>query len=280
MFVEKTHSISIIEILEGQKQDILKNIELLASDYFDKTGRQVCRSCPSDINYMILSLKNIYRMTQFKFKRHAAQYKNAKGDKTTISNGNLTDEKAIEFLRTNPARISLFAVYPSNWETILIDGAKKETPKQLKARLAAEAELQAANEAAAEKEAKDKAAAAAGTSENSPGPAAGTSSNLPGEAGTETEGNLDETEEEKEARLAAEAAEKEAAKAAAAAEAEAAAAAGEAAAAALAAGTTGTSSEKVLDVEVLSRMSLKELRAKYPEIKATSIKDFIDKLKA
>lgn len=214
-------------------------------------------------------------MTQFKFKRHAAQYKNAKGDRTTISNGNLTDEKAIEFLRTNPARISLFAVYPSNWETILIDGAKKETPKQLKARLAIEAELQAANEAAADKEAKAKAAAAGTTS---PEAAAGTSEKTSPEAGNEAEGNLDETEEEKEARLAAEAAEKEAAKAAASAEAEAAAAAGEAAAAALAAGTTGTSSPD--DVQDLSRLSLKELRAKYPEIKATSIKDFIDKIKA
>jgi len=252
MFVEKKQSLSIIEILEGTKQDILKNIELLASDYLEKTGRRVCRSCPSDINYMILSLKNIYRMTQFKFKRHAAQYKNAKGDRTTISNGNLTDEKAIEFLRTNPARISLFAVYPSNWETILIDGVDKETPKEKMNRLAIEAELQAAA---------DKSEKLAGIT--SPEAAAGTSEKTLTEAGTQTEGNIDETEEGKEE------AGTEAGTLTAEEEAE---IAGELAAA----NATGTSE----DVQDLSTLSLKELRAKYPEIKATSIKDFIDKIKA
>ncbi len=79
-------------------------------------------------------------MVQFKFKRHAAMYKNKKGDKVTISNGNLTDEKAIEFLRTNPERISLFAEYPSNWETLIVEGAKPETKKEKEKRLAMEAE--------------------------------------------------------------------------------------------------------------------------------------------
>ena len=109
----------------------------------EKTGRKVCRSCPSDVNYMILSLKNLYNMCQFKFKKHSAQYKNMKGDKVTISNATMTDKSAVEFLRTNPERISLFAVYPSNWETLLIPGSKKETKKAKEARLIIEAELKA-----------------------------------------------------------------------------------------------------------------------------------------
>jgi hypothetical protein len=139
---------TIPEILEGTKKDIVANIDLLAKVYLEKTGRKVCRTCPSDINYMILSLKNIYKMTQFKFKRHAAQYKVKKGDKTTISNATLTDEKAVEFLRENPERISLFMTFPSNWEQLLVDGADAETEEEKNARIAAEAEAEAAAEAA------------------------------------------------------------------------------------------------------------------------------------
>ena len=39
-------------------------------------------------------------MSKFKFKSPYAQYKNKKGDKYTISNSTMTDEKAIEFLST------------------------------------------------------------------------------------------------------------------------------------------------------------------------------------
>ena len=89
-------------------------------------------------------------MTQFKFKRHAASYKNAKGDKTTISNATMSDEKAVEFLATNPERIRLFSDYPSNWETLIVDGVKSETKAQKEKRLAKEAELVAAKTGNAE----------------------------------------------------------------------------------------------------------------------------------
>ena len=36
-----------------------------------------------------------------------------------ISNYNLTDELAVEFLRVNPNRISMFSVYPENLEELL-----------------------------------------------------------------------------------------------------------------------------------------------------------------
>ena len=134
----------IKQILQGNEKEILANIKILAEDYFQKTGRKVCRTCPSDIRFMILSLKNIYQMTKFSFKKPLAQYKNKKGDRTTISNSTMTDEKAIEFLKTNPERIKLFAKFPSNWEQLLVDGVKKETAKQKEKRLAIEAEMAAA----------------------------------------------------------------------------------------------------------------------------------------
>ena len=198
---------SIPEILEGSKKEIQSNIGFLAKDYLEKTGRKVCRTCPSDLNYMILTLKNLYKMTQFKFKRHAAQYKNKKGDRTTLSNSNMTDEKAIEFLNTNPERIRLFSDYPSNWETLILDGLDSETEAEKEKRLAAEAEVAAAMDLNDE---------------------------VPAE----------ETEAEKEMKQA----EKDA--------------------------------EEALKPkkEDLLKMSLKDLRAKYPNIKATSIKDFVQKV--
>lgn len=135
---------TILEILNGTSKDIKANFKLLAADYKEKTGRKVCPSCPSDIQYMILSLKNIYKMTQFKFKRHAAIYKDKKGDKTTISNATMSDEKAIEFLKTRPQRIELFSEYPSNWLDLVNGNAETEAQKEV--RLAAEAEAMLAAE--------------------------------------------------------------------------------------------------------------------------------------
>ena len=89
-------------------------------------------------------------MTNFSFKRHAAQYKNLKGDKTTISNNTMTDEKAVEFLKTNPQRIELFATFPKNWKKLIKGEA--ETSEQLEVRLAIEAEIADANKAKKETE--------------------------------------------------------------------------------------------------------------------------------
>lgn len=186
---------TIIEILEGTKKDILNNIDLLAKDYQKKTGKILNKGCPACINEMLLTLKNQYKMTQFKFKRHAASYKNKKGDKTTISNSTMTDEKAVDFLRTNPERIKLFSEYPSSWETLLIEGVSSETDAEMEIRIAAEAEAKAVAEA--------------------------------------KENNEDVSSE--------------------------------------------TDAEK-LSYDELMKIPLKDLRKQYPEIKATSIKEFVDQI--
>ena len=136
----------MLKILSASKTVIKSNLQLLAKDYKEKTGRTVCLTCPSDIAYMLSTLKTIYKMTVFEFKRERAQYKNAKGDRTTISNNTMTDEKAIEFLKTNPKRISLFSKFPENWKEVIKGTAKTEG--QVEAEAQAEEATKAAEEAA------------------------------------------------------------------------------------------------------------------------------------
>ena len=195
---------NIVEILEGSNKTILENLDSLAKVYFERKGKKLNRGCSSCIAAMILSLKNVYKMTEFKFARHAASYKNRKGDKTTISNSTMTDEKALNFLKTDPSRIKLFSEFPSNWEE-LVEG-KIETEEEKEKRFAMEAELKQTGEE-------------------------GTEENTSGESGEETEEN-----------------------------------------------TSGGESE--ISREDLMKLSLKDLREMYPEVKATSIKDFVEKVLA
>ena len=96
-----------------------KDLNTMYLGYKEITGRVVCLSCKGEVANMILTLKNYFKMTNFKFKSPLAQYKNKKGDTSTISNSNMNDEKAIEFLRTRPERIELFVEYPENWKELL-----------------------------------------------------------------------------------------------------------------------------------------------------------------
>lgn len=219
-FKEDNINMTIPEILNGTKKDISANINLLAKIYTEKTGRKVCKTCPSDVQYMILSLKNIYQMTQFKFSRHAAMYKNKKGDKTTISNGTMTDKKAIEFLKTNPKRIELFSEYPSDWKELLA-GKKKEGKKEKELRLAAEAEVKIAADKAAEAEVKKDDKVSDETVKEDSGK------------------NEDNVSPGKDSSTEAKPSRKE-----------------------------------------LEKMKFKDLRVRFPKIKATSTKDFIDKVLA
>lgn len=227
-------NMTIIEILEGTDKVILANIDLLAKDYLEKKGKKLNKGCSSCITEMVLTLKNYYKMTQFRFKRHAASYKNKKGDTTTISNSTMTDEKALKFLKTNPKRIELFSEFPSNWKE-LIKG-KIETEAEKEVRLAAEAEaIEAAKAAAAE------------ANKEIIGEDAGKNDTLEEAEAAEAAAGSGESEAEKEARLAAEKAAEDAMKP---------------------------------SREDLMKMSLKDLREKYPDVKATSIKDFVDKVLA
>ena len=206
---------TITEILKGTDKVIHANIDLLAADYLSKKGKILNKGCPACVKEMVLTLKHFYKMAQFKFKRNAASYKDKKGDKTTISNSTMTDEKALKFLKTNPERIELFSEYPSNWKE-LIEG-KIETEEERKKRIAAEAELAAAEAELAAAEA-ELAAAEEGKKET--------------EGGDKEEGEED--------------------------------------------GSVDISASR----EELMKMGLKELRKAYPNIKATSTEDFVNKVLA
>lgn len=241
-----TEDEKVIEILKGNDKLIFENIDLLAKVYLDRLKKKVNRTCPSCVRVMILTLKNFYKMVNFRFKRPAASYKNAKGDKTTISNSTMTDEKALIFLKTNPERIKLFSEYPSNWKK-LIKG-EIETEEQKEARIAAEAEaIEAAKQAA---DAANADLTGKG-SENPEGSKETPEQIAEREAAEAVEAVLaagsGESDAEKEARIAAEKAAEDASK----------------------------PSE-----EELKRMGLAELREKYPEVKATSIAAFVDKVLA
>jgi hypothetical protein len=132
----------IQQILNSSNKIISDNINVLAADYLEKTGKKVCRTCQSGIQLMVLTLKNYYNMVQFKLKE-SKYYRFEKGSKLTLTNHSMTDEKAIAFLKINPERIKLFSQYPSNWKD-LIEG-KEETEEDKETRLAIEAELKAAS---------------------------------------------------------------------------------------------------------------------------------------
>lgn len=61
-------------------------------------------------------------MSNFRFKKQAIYKLNGKGS-GNISNTNMTDEKAVAFLKGNPARIKMFSQFPENWKEML-EGAE------------------------------------------------------------------------------------------------------------------------------------------------------------
>jgi len=135
----------VTEIKEG-KEELKTHIKELSRVYKQKTGRKVCLSCPADLKYMLLTLENIFRRCSFRFKEDRAQYKVTPKDKETLSNENLTDEKALEFLAEDKGRIAVFSIYPKNWETFVVAGKMEDAKKAKEIELAAKAELAAIKE--------------------------------------------------------------------------------------------------------------------------------------
>ncbi|KQC33407.1 hypothetical protein AAU57_08830 [Nonlabens sp. YIK11] len=57
--------------------------------------------------------------SKFQLNKPQVIYKIEKGGSRTISNQNMTDELAVEFLNINPDRIRLFSKYPENYSEML-----------------------------------------------------------------------------------------------------------------------------------------------------------------
>lgn len=203
--------IDIKKILNSSDDVVSKNIEILSELYYKNTGRKLNKSCPSCVREMILTLKSVYNMSSFKFKKPNVQYKNKRGDKKTISNSTMTDEGAVEFLKTNTERIGLFSEYPSNWKKLI--SGEQETEEEKEKRLAIEAEIAESKKKKEGSDSKEK----------------------------------QETEEEKSEEKVD--------------------------------GLEVVDSEEVKPLkDDLMKKSLKELRSLYPDVKATSIEDFVNKV--
>lgn len=121
----------IQEILKSSNKIIKENIQLLADDYKRLSSRNVCKSCPSDIQNMLNYLKNHYKVVNFELKKPQVIYKLQKGSAKTISNAKMSDELALEFLKIKNERIELFSKYPENWVELITDEGDEEVkPKK------------------------------------------------------------------------------------------------------------------------------------------------------
>lgn len=120
---------------------IRQNIELIASTYKELFKKDLCRSCPAEMQLAIMKLRQHYKVLEFHLKRPIAQYKIRQSDRFTISNSNLTNELAIAFIKERRDRIELFDVYPENWEELVEMEGKTEQEREVY--MAAKAEMKA-----------------------------------------------------------------------------------------------------------------------------------------
>jgi hypothetical protein len=82
-----------------------------------------CTSCKKKkVVESTISQNNIMTQnSQFMMRANTGVHQIQFGSGFLISNANMTDALAIEFLKENPNRISLFEVYPENWRFLLND---------------------------------------------------------------------------------------------------------------------------------------------------------------
>ena len=92
---------------------------------------EACTGCPSKIPHYIQQIKNLKTTT--KMESIKPKFKLKSGTLLFATNGkgysehNITDEIAIELLKKNPNRKTLFAVLPEDWEKLL-EGEAEKTP--------------------------------------------------------------------------------------------------------------------------------------------------------
>ena len=101
-----------------------ENLRKLVGAYKEELGREVCVSCPSSLNEMIINLKKHYNMSDFRIKNNG-YYRLSKESSKTINNNIITNELAIEFLQIDTDRIKVFEAYPENWKE-MVEGKDAE----------------------------------------------------------------------------------------------------------------------------------------------------------
>ena len=123
----------ITQLLSHTFDEIYKDISKrgLLLQYYSNVfeAKDLCASCPGKLREYYQKLKskfnqNRFIMSNFKLKKDVGVKQMSFGSSEFISNDNITDEKAIEFLKINPNRSILFEVIPENWKE-LIEGEEK-----------------------------------------------------------------------------------------------------------------------------------------------------------
>lgn len=134
-------------------------------------GQLGCTTCNEDIAQLYSNLKNNGMSTLKNKIERNFELKNgfvgqmSFGSQQHLSNANLTDELALEFLSINPERIKCFETFPKNWQKLVTDFVaslaekKAQEAKQAKeAKEKAEIEKNAQQKAQIEKIVDDKLA--------------------------------------------------------------------------------------------------------------------------
>lgn len=105
--------------------------------YRKHVNPDICSGCGgSRIQEYYLTIKSMFMKgvieSNFKFAEQGAVFPMEFGSDVLLSNANLTDELAIEWLKKNPNRIVHFDRYPENWRELIGNKGVKVERKPIK----------------------------------------------------------------------------------------------------------------------------------------------------
>lgn len=104
------------EIIQRAELGDKRAIRQLYTVWLEKGGKPLCLQCGGEVATLIRTMKtNEYTTSEWQLNFNG-QVRLKKGDPRVVSNQNLTEELAIEFLKENPDRIHSFKVYPADWK--------------------------------------------------------------------------------------------------------------------------------------------------------------------
>lgn len=96
---------------------------------------EACTGCPDKIPHYIQQIKNLKTTEKMDSKKPKFKLKDGTlifaPDGNGYSEHNITDEIAIELLKVNPNRKTLFAVLPDDWEKLIEDEVEKTPFEEL-----------------------------------------------------------------------------------------------------------------------------------------------------
>lgn len=126
-----------LNILVKPFEELYKDLErrgLLIKIYAETfEERDLCASCKEKVrNYYKklrdhFKIKEIMANSKYRLKEDAGVMQMEFGSAEFISNDNITDEIAEQFLKINPNRIVVFEEFPEDWEDLISEDTQEET---------------------------------------------------------------------------------------------------------------------------------------------------------